>query len=178
MQNRSLSESSARLSLREGLARSVRDHGVSETFDRSGLFPSIDRREFTQRSQRILILSDDIKFCALVRSFLQNSNLSVFACTTARRAEFTFLNRCELDLWVIDVQALGMEAISFAARVSEMSPETPILIVEGAKPGERVARGFLKSEWKTIRRPIKLTDILTKIHRLLGTGTVLANRAI
>lgn len=63
----------------------------------------------------------------------------------------TFLNRCELDLWVIDVQALGRSALSVAERVSELNPEAPILIVEGYKPHERVSTTIMRDEWRAIK---------------------------
>lgn len=121
-----------------------------------------------ERAQRVLILSDDLKFCALVRSYLRDSNLSVFACATTRRAETTFLNRCAIDLWVIDVEALGREALRLAVRMGDLNLEAPILIVEGYRPKEQVSKSFMREEWKTVKKSVELTAVLMQIHWLLG----------
>jgi CheY-like chemotaxis protein len=121
-------------------------------------------------SQRVLIVSGDNYFCSLVRSYLESSGLHVCTCSTPDRAETTFLNRCEIDLALIDVQSLGVGAVFFAMHFRESRPEVPLLIIEGARPDELVLKDFLFDSWTTVRKPVELPDLLATIHRLLKFG--------
>lgn len=168
MQSRFLSESGGTAGL-EDQRPPDQDSRIAQIYTaRSNPYLYARQYQLPKRPQRVLILSDDLKFCALVRSYLRDCNLSVFACTTSRRAEATFLNRCEIDLWVLDMQALGREALRLAVRVGELNLEAPILIVEGYKSGERVATSVMREGWRTVKKSIELTGVLTEIHGLLG----------
>jgi CheY-like chemotaxis protein len=130
-----------------------------------------------RRSQEVLIVSSDHEFCSLVRSYLQASGLQVFTCSSPDRAEATFMDRCEIDLTLIDVQSLGIGAVLFALQFNETKPEVPILIIEGARPDESVLSGFfLNDGWTTARKPVKLPALLATIHRLLAFPARLRHR--
>jgi CheY-like chemotaxis protein len=128
------------------------------------------------RSPKVLIVSSDNYFCSLVRSYLESSGLHVCTCSTADRAETTFLNRCEIHLTLIDVQSLGVAAVFFAMHFRESRPEVPLLIIEGARPDESVLKDFLFDSWTTVRKPVELPNLLATIHRLLKFGACRVNR--
>jgi DNA-binding NtrC family response regulator len=131
-----------------------------------------DTPGLANRSQSVFVLSNDRYFCSLVRSYLESAGLNVFTCSTVDRADSTFLNRCQFDLTVIDVQSLGITAVFFAQHFSELRPEIPVLIIEGARPDEAVLRSFMIDNWTKARKPVELPDLLAAIHGLLNRGSI------
>ena len=67
-----------------------------------------------RRSIKCVLLSDDHQFCVLVRSYLQHLGFCVFTCSSSDRAEQQFLDRRDIDLWVVDIEALGVDAMCLA----------------------------------------------------------------
>jgi len=127
------------------------------------------------RSQKVLVLSGDSCFCSLIRSYLESSGLNVFTCSSPDRARTTFLNRCEINFTLIDVQSLGVTAVFFARHLYEIKPQVPILIIEGARPDESVLRSFLIDTWTTARKPVELPHLLATIYRLLARAAPLVS---
>ena len=114
-----------------------------------------------------MLLSNDTRFCSLTRAFLQHAGFAVFTCTTSDRAESLFLNRSDLQLWIIDVQALGIEAVYFATRVREQHPAMPILLILDEHLENRALRQFLLHGWTQLTKPVDLSKMLTTINNAL-----------
>lgn len=119
---------------------------------------------------KIVIVSDDRYFCALVRSYLESAGLCVFVCTSSERAESLFLSRYSIDLWIIDVQSLGIEAVYVATRVSELSPEVPLLVIDGPRSDRASLRALLPEFWVPLKKPVELPDLLASVHCMLEGG--------
>lgn len=132
--------------------------------------PEAQQPGLTKRVLKIVIVSDDRYFCGLVRSYLESAGLSVFVCTTSERAENLFLSRSGIDLWIIDVQALGLEAVYIATRVSELNPEVPLLVIDGPRHDQVSLRSLLPGGWILLKKPVELPDLLANVHRMLAWG--------
>lgn len=132
--------------------------------------PEAQRPSLAKRLPKIVIVSDDRYFCALVRSYLESAGLCVFVCTTSERAENLFLSRCDMDLWIIDVQALGIEAVYIATRVSELSPGIPLLVIDGPRSDQAPLCALLPESWALLKKPVELLDLLASVHRMLEGG--------
>lgn len=132
--------------------------------------PKAQGPSLEKRSLKIVIVSDDRYFCGLVRSYLESAGLCAFVCTTSERAENLFLSRCGIDLWIIDVQVLGIEAVYVATRVSELSPEVPLLVIDGPRQDQVPLRALLPGGWVLLKKPVELPDLLANVHRMLAWG--------
>jgi CheY-like chemotaxis protein len=112
----------------------------------------------------LVILSNDTQFCSLTRAFLRHAGFSVFTCTTSDRAESLFLGRTDIQLWIIDVQALGIEAVYFATRVREQHPSMPVVLILGEHRDKNSLRHFLLHSWVQLTKPVDLSTLLTTIN--------------
>jgi len=120
---------------------------------------------------QLVLLSNDTPFCSLTRSFLQHAGFAVFTCTTSDRAESLFLNRSDLQLWMIDVQALGIEAVYFATRLREQHPSMPILLILGEHRDSRTLRQFLLHGWTQLTKPVDFAKMLATIDDVLKNAS-------
>jgi DNA-binding response OmpR family regulator len=120
------------------------------------------------RSPRLVLLSNDDRLCILVRSYLQHLGFCVFTCTSSDRAEQRLLERRDIDLWLVDVEALGMEAMYFAIKVRELDAEVPIVLISGADQNSSDIRQLILQNWIRVRKPIQLPDLLAVVHRALS----------
>lgn len=112
----------------------------------------------------IVVLSNDTRFCSLTRAFLQHAGFCVFTCTTSDRAGSLFLGRSDIQLWIIDVQALGVEAAYFATRVREEHPSMPVVLMLGENRDKNSLRQFLLHGWIQLTKPVDLSTLLTTIN--------------
>jgi CheY-like chemotaxis protein len=117
---------------------------------------------------QLVLLSNDTRFCSLTRAFLHHAGFAVFTCTNSDRAESLFLNRSDLQLWIIDVQALGIEAVYFATRVREQHPAMPILLILSDHAENRSLRQFLLHGWTQLTKPVDLSQMLTTINNVMS----------
>ncbi len=121
-----------------------------------------------RRSVKCVLLSDDHLFCVLVRSYLQHLGFSVFTCSSSDRAEQQFLERRDINLWVVDFDALGVDAMCLAARVRDFHAELPIVVISGAGQEGSATTPFPWHKWIRISKPIQLPDLLAIIQRALA----------
>jgi two-component system, chemotaxis family, chemotaxis protein CheY len=119
------------------------------------------------RTLKLLLFSTDDQFCAMVRSFLQHLGFSVFTCSSADRAERQFLRRCDIDLWLVDVEALGIEGLYVATKVRDLHSEVPIVLISGVHRDNSIEH-LLVRNWISVRKPIPLPDLLATIHHALS----------
>lgn len=120
------------------------------------------------RSVKLILLSTDERFCMLVRSYLQHMGFCVFTCTSFDRAKRQFLCRNDIDLWLVDAEALTAEAINFATELRAMHSEVPIVLITESRQGASNMQRQRGQDWLSVRRPIALPDLLATIHRALA----------
>ena len=121
------------------------------------------------RSLKLVLLSSDDRLCILVRSYLQHLGFCVFTCAGVDRAERRFLERRDIELWLVDVETLGIEAMYLAARVREVHSEVPIILISGLEQTDSDVQRCMWQNWIRLRKPIQLPDLLAAIHRALTT---------
>ena len=121
-----------------------------------------------RRTVKVVLLSLDDPFCSLVRSYLQQMGLSVFVCSSAERATSEFLNRRDIDIWLIDVQSLGIEAMYFALTLRDVHPEAPTILLSGWQDNERSVWHLISTNWPLVRKPVKLSELLDAIRQQLS----------
>lgn len=120
------------------------------------------------RSLKFVLLSTDEAFCRLVRSYLQHLGFCVFTCTSTDRAERQFVERGDIDLWLVDADALGIEAIYIATKVHDLHSEVPIVLISGMRQRGSNIQRLLGRNSVNIKKPIQLPDLLATIHRALA----------
>jgi two-component system chemotaxis response regulator CheY len=131
--------------------------------------------EEARNSVKCVLLSADRSFCNLVRSYLQHMGYCVFTCSSSGRAEQQFLDRSDIDLWVVDVEALGADAIYLAARVRELHSGVPIVVISETSHEGVVGRPPLWPGWIRMYKPVQLPDLLAVIQRALAHAPAMFN---
>lgn len=134
----------------------------------SVLEPENENLAASRRSVKLLVLSNDDQFCALMRSYLEHLGFSVFICTSADRAERSFLRNSNIDIWLVDVQALGLDAVYCAVKVRDLYPSVPIILLSEPGRGESPLQRMLSLNWTWIQKPLELQDMLALIERALS----------
>lgn len=120
------------------------------------------------RSVKLVLLSTDDEFCILARSYLQHLGFCVFTCTSTDRAERQFLERSDIDLWLVDAEALGIDAIYIATKVHDLHSDVPIVLISGMLQEASKLQRLLGQNSVSIRKPIQLPDLLATIHCALA----------
>jgi two-component system, chemotaxis family, chemotaxis protein CheY len=133
------------------------------------LDPEERRLAGVNMSVKLVLMSTDDQFCILVRSYLQHLGFCVFTCTSSVRAERQFLERCDIDVWLVDGEALGIGALHFAARVRDLHAEVPIVLLSGVCQNGADLQWLLRQNWVSMRKPIQLPDLLATIHHALAS---------
>jgi len=122
----------------------------------------------TNRSLKLLLVSDDDAFCSLLRAYLQHVGFSLLTCSTSDRAESLFLTRDDIDLWLVDTQALGVEGAYFAVKVRELHPSVPIVLFAGSDKNQNILQRFFWERWIRIAKSADLGTLLAIIQRALA----------
>jgi DNA-binding response OmpR family regulator len=120
------------------------------------------------RQLKLLLVSDDDAFCSLLRAYLQRLGFSLLICSTSDRAESQFLTRTDIDLWLVDTQALGVEGAYFAVKVREFHPAVPIVLFAGADRNQNMLQRFFWEDWLRIEKSADLGTLLAFIQRALS----------
>jgi len=120
-----------------------------------------------RRSPKLVLLSSDYQLCTRVHSYLQRVGFCVFTCTSFDRAERLFLGRRDIDLWLVDVEALGIEAMYLATKARDLHRDVPVILISGAVQKNDAVRPVFLESWIRIIKPIQLPALLTVIHRAL-----------
>lgn len=116
------------------------------------------------RPLKLVLLSDDDAFCSLLKAYLQHLGFSILTCTNSDRAEALFLTRDDIDLWLIDTQALGMEGAYFAVKVRQFHPGIPIVLLAGSAGNQNMLQQFFWEGWIRVEKCIELPRLLAIIQ--------------
>lgn len=113
-------------------------------------------------------MSDDDAFCSLLKAYLQHLGFWILRCTNSDRAEALFLTRDDIDLWLIDTQALGMEGAYIAVKVRQLHPRVPIVLIAGSSANQNMLQRFFWEGWLRIEKPADLPNLLSVIQLALA----------
>lgn len=120
---------------------------------------------------KLLLVSDDDAFCSLLRAYLQHLGFSLLTCSTSDRAESLFLTRTDINLWLVDTQALGVEGAYFAVKVRELHPAVPIVVFAGADRHQNMLQRFFWDGWTRVEKSADFGTLLAIIQRALAGPT-------
>jgi DNA-binding response OmpR family regulator len=120
------------------------------------------------RPVKLLLVSDDDVFCSLLRAYLQHLGFSLLTCSTSDRAESLFLTRNDIDLWLVDTQALGVEGAYVAVKVRELHPLVPIVLFAGSDQKQSTLQRFFWNGWIRVEKSADLGSLLAVIQRALS----------
>lgn len=135
----------------------------------SVLEPEDEDLAILRRSIRLVVASSDEGLCRVIRSFLQHLGFTVFVCTSADRAERIFINNCSIDLWLIDVEQLGIEAMQLAFRVRDLYQDTPIVLISTLNYDDDPLLRPLCQSFIRVRKPLRLEELVAVIDHSLST---------
>ena len=131
------------------------------------LEPGDDELLSAKREVKLVLLSDDDTFCSLLRAFLQHLGFSLLVCTTSDRAETLFLGREDIDLWLIDTEALGMEGAYFAVKIRQLHPDNPVVLIAETSRPENFLQQLFWQDWIRVEKSADLPALLATIQQAL-----------
>lgn len=94
-----------------------------------------------KRPLKLVLLSDDHAFCSLLKAYLQHLGFFILTCTNSDHAEALFLTRDNIDLWLIDAQALGNGGCLFCPKGAPFPPRCPIVLIAGKPHNQNMLNG-------------------------------------
>jgi CheY-like chemotaxis protein len=139
-----------------------------DRFENSG--PQADHSSVQPPSKHptLLLLSNDASFCTLVRSYLCQLGFLVFVSTSVTRAEGLFLRSGDVNIWLLDVQSLGIDVLCFALKVRELYPAAPIIVFSANGREDNSLLSALWQDWTWIQKPLNLPNLLSIVDGIAG----------
>ncbi len=117
---------------------------------------------------KILLVDDEAEIRDLLCQFLQRTGYVVTSVATAHEA-LTSVAAGAPDLVISDLQLEQSDGLEMIARIKELSPATPVLLLTSMLFDEKVvAETLSKRVTSYLPKTTPLTQILAEVKRLLG----------
>lgn len=114
---------------------------------------------------RILVIEDDLSISALIELTLEAHGAQVLSLATAAQVEEAFRGRALFDVALLDLSPVRDTLSATLARMSELSPEAPVILMSGEPGGvPHEAEGHFAS-W--IRKPFDMDQLLSTVGKLI-----------
>ena len=120
-----------------------------------------------EKSKKILILDDDIKFKSLLENLLQkNTEFKVILASNGDQALELLENKeSDTDLVTTDLIHSGIGGIEFIKALKEKFPQIKIIICTGLPD---LHTDFIGLSDAILYKPFKFEDFLSHVNRLLN----------
>jgi DNA-binding NtrC family response regulator len=119
-----------------------------------------------KKAASILVVDDEPVIRDTVAEFLQQEGFAVVACDTGEAA-IELAGKQRFDVAVCDVNLPGLDGIEVLERLTQVSPETFVLLITAYATVETAVEAFQKGAHDYLMKPIILHEVLGKIKRLL-----------
>jgi len=119
----------------------------------------------------ILVVDDDTGFRHIGTAILEKHGYRVVSCADGVEAIMLFISRAaEISLVITDVDMPRLGGTELARALPQLRPEIPIIAMSGLAPDSAGGSGALEAQKVTqafLLKPIKASDLLGAVHRLL-----------
>jgi two-component system OmpR family response regulator len=110
----------------------------------------------------ILVADDNPSYAELLRATLEEAGYEVVTAATGLAAVAAMQNH-DIGMAVLDVLMPGISGDAVAARLLQMDPGLPVLLMTGADGDFAVASGL-----PVLRKPFAPEELVTAVQRLEG----------
>ncbi|MHC1713369.1 MAG: HD-GYP domain-containing protein [Solidesulfovibrio sp.] len=110
-------------------------------------------------SQKILTVDDEEMIRETIVSYLENRGFEVFQAQNGREGLEVF-TAVKPDLLLVDLRMPEMDGLEVLARVKELAPETPSIVVSGTGILKDAVEAIKCGAWDYVIKPIQDMDIL------------------
>ena len=119
----------------------------------------------------VLLVEDDTEVRAVIRRFLEGFGCRVTEADSAEQALLLLAPAVKYELLVTDIAlGAGMRGTELAARVSESSPATAILLMSGFSSELLDADRDSPPAWELLRKPCSREELARAIASALGAS--------
>lgn len=118
-------------------------------------------------AKRILVIEDNDSIRKITCEFLRKADFEIDEANDGTEA-VELLNKQRFDLVISDFVMPRMNGFRVVEHVHSTSPETPVIFVSAYLP-RKSAETLLRGMAEFIEKPFALDDLLSMVHRLLGT---------
>jgi len=119
----------------------------------------------------ILVVDDDTGFRHIGTAILEKHGYRVLSCADGVEAIILFISRApDISLVITDVDMPRLGGTELARALPQLRPDIPIIAMSGLAPDAADGSGALEAQQAThafLLKPIKATDLLGAVHRLL-----------
>ncbi len=115
---------------------------------------------------RILVVDDDKSSRMVLEQFLRTDGFETSAAGSAEEA-LELVSRESFDVCISDLRMPGMDGIELLRRLTELAPETLVIIVTAHGVMESSIAALRAGAADYILKPILAEDILNKVRRLV-----------
>lgn len=118
----------------------------------------------TSMKLRVLILDDEPKIAAQLSWHLKKKGLEVSVFNLPEQA-FRYLKDNETDVMLLDVMMPGINGLEVLERVSQLVPDTSVIMMSGYGDMEMVISAMRLGAVDFIRKPFQVMDIMLALER-------------
>ncbi len=115
---------------------------------------------------RVLAVDDEAVVCESIRRVLVPEGYEV-ATTTSSREALELVKKEVFDLLLLDIKMPEIDGIEVLRRVSEISPETEVLIVTGYATIETAVEAIKLGAFDYLEKPVSPPQLLVAVARAL-----------
>lgn len=118
------------------------------------------------QTAKLLIVDDERRMCAVLKTFLENDKLRVATADSAEAA-MAALSVEPFDVILSDIKMPGMSGLDLLQRVKDTSPETEVLLMTAYADARTAVTAMKNGAYDYIIKPFENEELRLKIYRIL-----------
>jgi CheY-like chemotaxis protein len=120
-----------------------------------------------QPGPRILVVDDEPEIRSFMSDALSAFGYEVGAAGDADEA-FALVARMRFDLVMSDLRLPGLRGCDFVARLREVAPLLPLIMLTGSAPEDDELRRVREAGIAVLHKPVQLPQLQTALTEVLG----------
>ena len=114
---------------------------------------------------KLLIVDDDVQLTELLEEFFETNDMSVVSQHTPEKA-FTYLERNDPDLIILDIMMPGMDGLQFLKKLRETSTVPVVMLTARGEVSDRIVGLELGAD-DYMPKPFEPRELLARIQSIL-----------
>lgn len=121
------------------------------------------------KTAKILIVDDERKMCAVLKSALENDDVAV-ATADSGEAALAALTVDSFDVVLSDIRMPGLSGVALLEKVKQNFPETEVLLMTAYADAQTAVEAMKKGAYDYIIKPFEIVELRLKINHILEKG--------
>lgn len=119
---------------------------------------------------KLMIVDDEKQICS---GLAETINWNEYGINTVLTAENGFsaiemLNKCTVDIFIIDISMPGMDGLELASKVKEICSEARIILLTGYSEFEYAKKAIKIGVDEYFLKPVRVVELLTLVSKLVN----------